>query len=726
MKPASRVATLLVLLLAGFAAAPVALHAQDPCPLASGPDAEAGWAAYTAGDMDLARARFDAAIARCPDDPYARTGIGYVLLRAGDVTSAAEVWRGVVASQPDNVDALSGLGLAAWRSGDLDEVRARFARVLELVPDHATALDYMARASGTTGPRGSDPANDAWVEGNSALAGELYEARLATDPTDGVALHRLALLRAWSEDYDGAQELFERLLAIEPTNLDARVGRARVWVWAGETDRALDELAEVLQVNPDHPDALEMRALFEAWAGRYEESLASYDELLAISADNGAARRQQAQVLSWASRFDASRAVYDSLLASNPDDIESRLGLARALAFSDDLSGAITEYDRVLAQDSGNIRALQGKGRALGWAGRLVEGEEVYHRAVVADVTNAASLVGLAQILRWQDRNAAALQVLQGAEAIAPTDGDVREQLRAVRLALDPVAQPSVIWEDDSDGNRMLTTSLSAGWHPVPRVGVRADAYWRHLEAGGLSRSAMGVTVTASYQLEPGWTLSVGGGGNETDGAGPSGYAAYQVGLTSPARHPATMGLTLVSSGLDATAALAEIGVKTTAATITGRWTPAPAWRVDAAGGWARFAGTQDNDRTSGFLSISRRVARIFSLGGSFRAFSFEQDLADGYFDPDFYGIVELTARWLHQPRRWSLLVELAPGAQRVGSSGDLGATLRTSGRIGYRIAPGREVSLSAGYSTTGLQSFASGASDYRYTALILGVSWVF
>jgi tetratricopeptide (TPR) repeat protein len=574
-------------------------------------------------------------------------------------------------------------------------------------------------------PRQSDPANEAWIAGNTALARELYEARLAVDPTDGVALHRLALMRAWSEDYDGAHELFDRLLELEPTNLDARVGRARVWAWAGEADRALDELAEILQMNPDHRDALEARALFEAWAGRYEESLASYDELLAISPDNGAARRQQAQVLSWASRFDASRAAYDSLLATNPDDVESRLGLAQALTFSDDLQGAIAEYDRVLAQNPDDVRALQGKGRALGWANRLVEGEEAYRRAVDVDETNATSLVGLAQLLRWQDRNAAALEVLREAEAITPTNGDVREQLRAVRLALDPVVHPSVALEDDSDGNRMLTTSLSARWHATPRVGLRADAYWRDLEAGGLSRSAMGVTVTASYQLEPGWTLSAGGGGNETDGAGPSGFAAYQVGLTSPPRYPATLGLSLVSSGLDATAALAEIGVKTTAATVTGRWTPAPAWRVDAAAGWARFAGTQDNDRTSGFLSVSRRVGRAFSLGGSFRTFSFEQDLTDGYFDPDFYGIGELTGRWLHQPTPWSFLVELAPGAQKVTSSGDLGATLRASGRIGYRVAPGREVSLSAGYSSTGLQSFASGATDYRYTAFILGVAWV-
>jgi hypothetical protein len=218
----------------------------------------------------------------------------------------------------------------------------------------------------------------------------------------------------------------------------------------------------------------------------------------------------------------------------------------------------------------------------------------------------------------------------------------------------------------------------------------------------------------------------VGGGGSRTDGTGPAGFGAYQIGIRSPPRYPATARLDVASSAVDATAALAEVGVTATAATLSGRWSPTAEWRVDASAGWARFSGTRDNERINGFLAVQRRVGRLFSLGGSYRAFSFEQDLTDGYFDPDFYGIGELTGRWLYQPMPWSFLVEVAPGAQKITSTGDLGATFRGSTRLAYRFAPGRELSLAGGYSTTGLQSFASGASDYRYTALILGLSWVF
>ncbi len=257
------------------------------------------------------------------------------------------------------------------------------------------------------------------------------------------------------------------------------------------------------------------------------------------------------------------------------------------------------------------------------------------------------------------------------------------------------------------------------------RLGL-ADAYRRLFEQGALDRSAMGVTVTASYQIEPRWTLSAGGGGSDSDVAGAATTAAYHFGVRSPARHPYTVGLGFASSALDATAALADRGVTTTGVTVDGRWTPGSGWRVDASAGRTTFEGTQANDRTRGFLAINRQLGRGLALGGSMRAFSFEQDLTEGYFDPDFYGIAEITGRWAHDVRAWGLLLEVAPGMQKVTSAGDPAAAFRGSARVAYRFAPVKEVSLAWGYSTAGLQSFAPGASDYRYTALVTGASWVF
>ena len=104
----------------------------------------------------------------------------------------------------------------------------------------------------------------------------------------------------------------------------------------------------------------------------------------------------------------------------------------------------------------------------------------------------------------------------------------------------------------------------------------------------------------------------------------------------------------------------------------------------------------------------------------------FEKDLNEFYFDPDYFGLTEATARWTHVIRSVGVLLEGASGAQKIASDGRFSMAVRASARFSYSLAPGREVSLSGGYSSAGLQSFNTGDSDYSYTAIILGGSWVF
>lgn len=727
MKPASAprmlVLRLLVLPLIGGA---VPVSGQDSCPRASGPDAEAGWTAYSAGDLAEARARFDAALARCPDDRYAETGLGYVELREGNVDAATTLWSRVVAQQPNDVDALTGLGLAAWRTGDVEAVRERFTRVLTLVPDHATALEYLDRVEGARSRTEQDAADRAWLRGDTELAFDLYSARLEEDPQDDLAALRVGLVRAWSGDYDAALGLLNRIVERDPTNVDARLARARVWAWSGDLARARREAEAVLATQPDNPEALEALAQFQAWSGDVDEALASYDQLTAIAPQNGAVGRGRAQALAWAERYEASRAAYDSLLARDPDDVEARLGLARTLAYQQDFPAAIEQYDRILQDRPDEVRAWIGLARTLGWAGRLAAGEEVAAKAVDIDRSHADAWAALGQLYVWEGRTAAALEAFETAADLAPTNAPVQDRLRAVRLALAPNAGPTVVYESDSDDNRMITTSLSAGWHPVPRLDVRLNGFYKDLQQGIFSRAAQGGTLSARYQVRPGWLFTGALGGVHSNSTRRSSLTELRAGVRTPERHPLVASVDASSVPLTETARLAELGGRSTDVVVSARWSPSGVWRLDGSVGIGRYEGTEDNGRRSAALAGSYRLGRFFSVGAAMRTFSFEKDLNDGYFDPDFYGIAELTGYWLYRPLPWSFLVELAPGIQQVRSDGDRGATLRSNARIAYELGPGRDLSLSFGYSSAGLVSFATGESDYRYTALVLGSSWAF
>lgn len=570
----------------------------------------------------------------------------------------------------------------------------------------------------------ADSADVAWREGEQETARALYRRVLDADSTRGAALHRMALMTAWDDEHDEALRLFDRLLEREPDNLSARVDRARVLAWRGDLDAALDELDGVLERDPTHRGAMEARAEFLAWAGRYEASLSAYDDLGGIVGDQPGLERARARVLGWASRLEAAAEAYERVLERNPGDLEARLGLARVHAFADELDRAEELYREILDGDSGRNEARKGLARTLGWAGRLVESEAGWRRALEEEPGDVEALVGLGRTLRWQGRPAAALEVLERAEEQDPDDPDLRRELRGVRSGFAPAAEVSFAAEGDSDDNDMTTTALVARWHPRPRTELRADAYLRTARQNALDREARGISLTATQVWEPGWRLSVGGGWSGSDAGVRDSFGRWSVSVASPGRYPLSVEGRLRKRVLDATAALVTTGVETTEYGVDARWTPSPGWLVRAGVGGAALRGEERNRRVNGSASVTRDLPAGWRLGLAGRGFSYEKDLQDGYFDPDFYGVAELPTSWRRDAGAWRLRLDVAPGIQQVTTDGDPGATFRVSGRLAYRFAPGREVALSGGYSSTGLQSFSTGASDYRYRSLRLSVSW--
>ena len=467
-------------------------------------------------------------------------------------------------------------------------------------------------------------ADSAWLAGNTEMAGELYQARLVADPTDEVALQRLALMRAWEARYDESLVLFDRLLAASPDHLDARVDRAKVLAWSG------------------------------------------------------------------------------------------------------DLGGAIEEVDRVLEADPSFVPALEARARYEAWRGDLVEAEERWRRALAVVPGDASLHSGLGQTLRWQGRNAAALRELRLATDLAPSHREAEDELRALRLDLSPRGEPGVQFTNDSDENDIVTVRGDASWHPSPSLEVTADAYFRDARFGGagtLRRSAAGVEAGVSTLLEPGWRVAGSIGVSGSDGsAGTTGRFAAR--LKSPQRHRIVGSLDLSTGPLDESAVLIENGVTVDLLQVSGVARPGPEWRFDAAASVARFDGSESNRRLAGSLAAGRRLSSAWNVGLFARAFGFEKQLTDGYFAPDLYWIAEATGTWSSGTGNWRFSLDAAPGIQQVGSGGETGATIRAGGRVAYSMGPGRELSLRTLYSTTGLNSFATGASNYRYLSVGLHLTW--
>jgi tetratricopeptide (TPR) repeat protein len=525
----------------------------------------------------------------------------------------------------------------------------------------AAALALVAALGGTRAARAQDRADSAWNAGATALAESLYAQRLAADSNDQRALHRLALIFAWSGRYAPSVALFDRLVAIAPENVEARRDRARVLSWKGDLRASADAYAAILTQRPaDRATALGL-----------------------------------AQVLSWSNRLDSSSAVYRALLQRDPGDREALKGLARVRSWSGDLRGA----------------------------------EASWRDAVAADGADAEARAGLAQVLRWQGRLPAAAREVAALPGPAHDSADARREQREVGAAIGPRTSGSATHERDSDGNRILTLAAAAGWRPLLPVDAVVSGYrrWTSVAGSGFAdRTAAGVRLDARVTLDPGWALFGGVGRSWSDAPGAPGHTSWSVGAATPARQPLGLSVTLSRVPLDASVLLIDRGVVVSDLSLTARFEPVSPWSASLTASRATFEGTAPNRRLLGTATLTRRLPGRWAAGAVARAFGFQHDLGDGYFDPDFYGLAEAFLRWRPVVRGWEVSVEAAPGLQQVGSGGKIGATARAGGRMSRPFGPGREIGLGALFMTTGIQSFATGAANYRYFAVTLSGSWSF
>ncbi len=657
--------------------------------------------------------------------------MAYVDLREGRDEEARQGLELVFEGGPENIDALVGLGILAWRRGDLEAVGTYFGRVEELDPENATAAAYLLRLGEAVEAEAARAqavlADEAWVQGDTETAAGIYRSILEADHADGRALHRLALHSAWNDDFAESLTLFDRLLELEPDNYEAKVDRARVLGWSGESGEAVRVLDGVLLEHPEYVPALEARARIQSWTGDYSEALASYDQLLGISEDPTGVLMAQARILVRASRLEDSRVAYKNILVTEPRNLEALLGMAQLFALEGWTEAAELWYESILREYPENLDAQRGLARALTWGGRLPAGESAWMNLLETSPGDRVARAGLAQNLRWQGRSAAALEVLQAEEGAQAPGSDLTEQLDWVRASIEPRTRVGLIQEGDSDDNSMTTVQMTGEWNPIPRLALRGDVYTRGLDQSSidLSRRSWGLNLLGTYQMEPGWLFHGGVGGTSTDGAGKSDFTSLRLGATSPGRYPWGGSVNISKYPLDATAQLVEQGVEVKLAELSGRWFPAPQWQVTGEAGVGSYKGEEGNRRIHVNVRADRRVGGGWTVGLSHRYFGFEKDLDEAYFDPDYFGLTEVGGRFLWEPSPWGLLLEGAPGIQKVRSDGDLSGALRASGRGFYRFGPGKEVSLSLGYSSAGLQSFNTGDSDYRYWALALGGRWV-
>jgi tetratricopeptide (TPR) repeat protein len=251
-------------------------------------------AALEKGDPDAATAAADAALRASPKDTdvllWAGRAYGQRALSASVFTKMSwakkchEAWEKAVAIDPSFLDARSELlryylmapGIVgggvekardqAAKIAAIDVTQGHLARgrIAEHEKDLPAAEAEYRKAVETDPKRVEGPAALATFLGGQkrwAEARAIFEKKLATDPSDAVAVYQLGRIALFSgEDLEKGLAYFDRFLTLPvpedgPTHADARWRKGLVLEKLGKTPAAIAEYREALKESPGHRGA---------------------------------------------------------------------------------------------------------------------------------------------------------------------------------------------------------------------------------------------------------------------------------------------------------------------------------------------------------------------------------------------------------------------------------------------------------------------------------------
>lgn len=208
--------------------------------------ADAKWAhnligdiARRAGTMAEAAEAYRAALAIDGGFDSARIGLGLALTAMGDHAGAHAAFAEVAARDPDNLDLLEGLTGLALAEGDDKAAIAALRRAADAADRPAP---YLARAGAIA------------LDGGDRETGvALLSDALLLDPSNELALRRMAGEDRRRRDLAAAEALYRNWVGYDPQSVDAHVGLADLLVDRYRSRDALAPYAEALRLDPDQP-----------------------------------------------------------------------------------------------------------------------------------------------------------------------------------------------------------------------------------------------------------------------------------------------------------------------------------------------------------------------------------------------------------------------------------------------------------------------------------------
>jgi tetratricopeptide (TPR) repeat protein len=354
---------------------------------------------------------------------------------------------------PLRAEVLRGLG----RTQEADDLLRTYGASLggAVYAEHMSIPDLILRA------------NRLLEEGDSGTSLELLREAVARQPNNVAALELMAEAAQRSGHWDEAEFALKSALGMQPGNVGLQLRLGEVFIAENELSAARDVFRGITETSPHSDRGWASLGLLEARLGNSERAIVDLDRAIAENPLLPEVQLARGELLLLSGAPEAAVSALNSasnLLHDDPQ-LEARLGQAllatgrpeqaldhlrtavaggfapddveRALALALALNGLLAESERVLNQAgiADNMDTEIIRGLLMHERGSVSAAEEILRPVVQARSNEPEVLNLLASALYNQARYEEAVEILEAAEALDPSNVDIAINLDVARAA---------------------------------------------------------------------------------------------------------------------------------------------------------------------------------------------------------------------------------------------------------------------------------------------------
>lgn len=475
---------------------------------------------------------------------------------------------------------------------------------------------------------------------------------------------RLAEVLAADGQFSASAQAMVQAAEVGPPDAVLHAQTSVALASANQPEAALDHIQRARVLAPDDRSLLWREVQLANWAGRPDIATARLEQLWLAGERDPRLGGQYGAQLARAGKTERARNVLRGHVRHQPHDADALLLLARLESWRGNYHDATAALDRYHAAGGDATVYRHEKAAMLGWADRPFAALALLAQDTTSAEPAPQRMVAEAIALRRSHRNAAAMARIEALlsarqDGVLDAEGlatylttDLRDQLEAHSVA-----------SRDTDDISIWRNRLRGVWWPTAHLRAQAALDWDRYEvdtANGLearSPAARPEALTLSAGIDgfagPRWQWSILAGHVDIDQTQSQGLPIGELAIGYRAGDALRLRLSADRALHGVSPRAVDRGIGRNEVALSANWRPDMRWTIDARVATADFfanancaACSDDNGRQQWSVGAQRELIYgqhwNLSLGPFVSMTRFDEDLDNGYYDPERFDNIAL------------------------------------------------------------------------------------